>query len=37
VKIETAAKMIGLYAALNPGRAMVVALRAPARGDDAAS
>ena len=25
-KIETAAKMLGVYAALNPGRAMVVAL-----------
>ena len=29
-KIETAAKMLGVYAALNPGRAMVVALPAPA-------
>ena len=25
-KIETAAKMLGVYAALNPGRATVVAL-----------
>ena len=30
-KIETAAKMLGVYAALNPGRAMVVALPAPAQ------
>jgi hypothetical protein len=29
-KIETAAKMLGVYAALNPGRAMVVALPASA-------
>ena len=34
-KIETAAKMLGVYAALNPGRAMVVTLPAPARQDDA--
>ena len=34
-KIETAAKMLGVYAALNPGRASVVALSAPARRDDA--
>ena len=33
-KIETAAKMLGVYAALNPGRAMVVALPAPLRRDD---
>ena len=33
-KIETAAKMLGVYAALNPGRAMVVALSGPARRDD---
>jgi integrase len=33
-KIETAAKMLGVYAALNPGRAMVVALPAPLRQDD---
>ena len=32
-KIETAAKMLGVYAALNPGRAVVVALPAPARQD----
>ena len=30
-KIETAAKMLGVYAALNPGRAGVVALPAPVR------
>ena len=35
-KIETAAKMLGVYAALNPGRAMVVALPGLARSDDAA-
>ncbi len=34
-KIETAAKMLGVYAALNPGRATWVALSAPARQDDA--
>ena len=34
-KIETAAKMLGVYAALNPGRAMVVALPGPAKQDDA--
>jgi hypothetical protein len=33
-KIETAAKMLGVYAALNPGRAMVVALPRPAKQDD---
>ena len=33
-KIETAAKMLGVYAALNPGRAMVVALPGPAKRDD---
>ncbi len=33
-KIETAAKMLGVYAALNPGRAMVVALPAPPKQDD---
>lgn len=32
-KIETAAKMLGVYAALNPGRAAVVALTAAAMGD----
>ena len=32
-KIETAAKTLGVYAALNPGRAMVVALPAPSRRD----
>ena len=31
--LETAAKMAGVYAALNPGRATVVALPAPARED----
>jgi hypothetical protein len=36
-KIETAAKMLGVYAALNPGRGMVVALPAPVRQDDATS
>ena len=36
-KIETAAKMLGVYAALNPGRAMVVALPAPVRRDDTTS
>jgi hypothetical protein len=36
-KIETAAKMLGVYAALNPGRAMVVSLPALAREDDATS
>jgi hypothetical protein len=36
-KIETAAKMLGVYAALNPGRAMVVALPAQVRRDDATS
>ena len=35
--LETAAKMAGVYAALNPGRAMVVALPGPARQDDATS
>ena len=30
-KIETAAKMLGVYAALNPGRATIVALPAPAK------
>ena len=34
-KIETAAKMLGVYAALNPGRAMVAAFPAPATRDDA--
>jgi hypothetical protein len=35
-KIETAAKMLGVYAALNPGRAAVmVALPVPARQSDA--
>jgi hypothetical protein len=36
-KIETAAKMLGVYAALNPGRATVVALPALVRQDDATS
>ena len=36
-KIETAAKMLGVYAALNPGRAMLVALPVPARQEDATS
>ena len=36
-KIETAAKMLGVYAALNPGRAMVVALPGAVRRDDAGS
>ena len=31
-KIETAAKMLGVYAALKPGRALVVALPGTARG-----
>jgi hypothetical protein len=35
-KIETAAKMLGVYAALNPGRTMVVALPGPVKRDDAA-
>jgi hypothetical protein len=30
-KIETAAKMLGVYAALNPGRALVVSVPWPAR------
>jgi hypothetical protein len=34
-KIETAAKMLGVYAALNPGRAMLVVLPAQATPDDA--
>jgi hypothetical protein len=37
VEIETAAKMLGVYAALNPGRATVVALPRPAKRDDATS
>ena len=37
VPIETAAKMLGVYAALNPGRATVVALPAPAKRDDTTS
>ena len=36
-KIETAAKMLGVYTALNPGRAMVAALPALAKRDDATS
>jgi hypothetical protein len=36
-KIATAAKMLGAYATLNPGRAMVVTLPAPAKRDDATS
>ena len=36
-KIETAAKMLGVYAALSPGRATVVALPSTARQDDAIS
>lgn len=35
-KIETAARTLGVYAALNPGRAAVMALPAPARRDDGA-
>ena len=35
-KIETAAKMLGVYAALNPGRAMVV-VPAPAKLEDSTS
>jgi hypothetical protein len=34
-QIETAAKMLGVYAALNPGRATVVALPPAATKDDA--
>jgi hypothetical protein len=34
-KIETAAKMLGVYAALNPGRVTAIALPVPARQDDA--
>jgi hypothetical protein len=34
-KIETAAKMLGVYAALNPGRATVVAIRDWVGSDDA--
>jgi hypothetical protein len=33
-KIETAAKMLGVYAALNPGRATIVAMPWPAKRDD---
>ncbi len=33
-KIETAAKMLGVYAALNPGRAIMVALPGPGKKDD---
>jgi hypothetical protein len=36
-KIETAAKMLGVYAALNPGRAKVVALPAPSTRHDITS
>jgi hypothetical protein len=36
-KFETAAKMLGVYAALNPGRATVMALPVSARLDDAKS
>ena len=36
-KIETAAKMLGVYAALNPGRAMVVTLPGLAKRDDVTS
>ncbi len=32
--IETAAKMAGVYAALNPGRAAVAALPGPMRRDE---
>ena len=35
--LETAAKMAGVYAALNPGRGEVVALPALATQDDATS
>jgi hypothetical protein len=34
-KIETAAKILGVYAALNPGRVTAIALPVPARQDDA--
>ncbi len=34
VKIETAAKMLGVYAALNPGRAMLIALPTLVQQDD---
>ena len=33
-KIETAAKMLGVYAALNPGRAMLIALPTRVQRDD---
>jgi hypothetical protein len=33
-KIETAAKMLGVYAALNPGRAMLIALATLVQQDD---
>jgi hypothetical protein len=36
-KVETAAKVLGVYAALNPGRATVVALPARSKRDDATS
>jgi hypothetical protein len=36
-KIETAAKMLGVYAALNPGRATVVAHPEPAKEGDSTS
>jgi hypothetical protein len=35
--IGTAAKVLGVYAALNPGRATIVALPSSARRDDATS
>ncbi|WP_306752859.1 hypothetical protein [Paracoccus actinidiae] len=34
-QIETAAKMLGVYAALDPSRASVVALPGPAKLEDA--
>ena len=36
-KIETAAKMLGVYAALNPGRATIAVLPNLARRDDGTS
>jgi hypothetical protein len=36
-KIETAAEVLGVYAAVNPDRTMVVALTAPAKEGDAPS
>jgi hypothetical protein len=36
-KIETAAKMLGVYAALNPGRTTVLTIPTSARQDDRSS